>query len=436
MSDKFDEVVTNWRLMIPIILTATGLVIAIKFGIEYSLLTWDHVITEDAQVKATRVQVSAEVSGRLRALHVTDGDAVKAGALLAEIDALTYQSEVEQARAMLEGVMYQLQAAEADLTLSAEQYRGELAQAQALLKRRRAEVQEAETALAFEQARVKHLVAEQRAALEVARARESESRALLGKALREGQQAHELFDAGVIPHDRLEAAQVARAQAEARADQAVQQVKQAAAQLATAGASDKLVRMKHQRLEALRAEVRKEEASVQLAWMNMAGVQAKEREISRFTAQKRMLAARLNAAELQLSRTRVLSPLDGIVLVKKAEVGEWLERGQPLLVLANTHDLWVVTNIRESEIAAIQVGNKARVWVDAYPELRFEGEVVSVGGAALSELAESKPAEFFTKIEQRIPVKVVLRNQNDLLKAGMMVWVGIERHRDRMPSDP
>jgi membrane fusion protein (multidrug efflux system) len=170
--------------------------------------------------------------------------------------------------------------------------------------------------------------------------------------------------------------------------------------------------------------------------MNMAGVQAKEREISRFTAQKRMLAARLNAAELQLSRTHVLSPLDGIVLVKKAEVGEWLERGQPLLVLANTHDLWVVTNIRESEIAAIQVGNKARVWVDAYPELRFEGEVVSVGGAALSELAESKPAEFFTKIEQRIPVKVVLRNQNDLLKAGMMVWVGIERHRDRMPSDP
>jgi membrane fusion protein, multidrug efflux system len=436
MSDKFDDVVTNWRLMIPIILTATGLVIAIKFGIEYSLLTWDHVTTEDAQIKATRVQVSAEVSGRLRVLHVTDGDDVKAGALLAEIDALTYQSEVDQARAMLEGVTYQLQAAEADLTLSAEQYRGALAQAQALLKRRRAEVQEAETALAFEQARVKHLIAEQRAALEVARARGSESRALLGKALKEGQQAQELFDAGVIPHDRLEAAQVARAQAEARADQAAQQVKQAEAQLATAGASDKLVRMKHQRLEALRAEVRKEEASVQLAWMNMAGVQAKEREISRFTAQKRVLEARLNAAELQLSRTRVLSPLDGIVLLKKAEVGEWIERGQPLLVLANPHDLWVMTNIRESEIAAIQVGNKARVWVDAYPELRFEGEVVSVGGAALSELAESKPTEFFTKIEQRIPVKVVLRNQNDLLKAGMMVWVGIERHRDQRPSHP
>jgi membrane fusion protein (multidrug efflux system) len=128
--------------------------------------------------------------------------------------------------------------------------------------------------------------------------------------------------------------------------------------------------------------------------------------------------------------------LPGIVIVKKAEVGEWIERGQPLLVLANPHDLWVVTNIRESEIADVKVGSKARIWVDAYPELRFEGEVVSVGAAALSELAESKPTEFFTKIEQRIPVKVVLYDQNDLLKAGMMVWVGIERRHERKPSRP
>ncbi|MGH8065360.1 MAG: HlyD family secretion protein [Candidatus Entotheonellia bacterium] len=436
MSDKFDDVVTNWRLMIPIILTATGLVIAIKFGIEYSLLTWDHITTEDAQIKATRVQVSAEVSGRLRALHVTDGDAVKTGDLLAELDPLTYQAAVDQVRAMLEAVMHQLEAAQADLTLSVEQYRGELTRAQALLMRRRAEAQEAETALAFEQARIKYLIVERRAALEMARAREAESRALSSKALKEWQQAQELFVAGVIAHDRLEAAQVAHAQASARDDQAVQQVRQARANLATAEASGKLVRMKGQRLDALRAEVLREEASVQLAWMNMAAVQAKEREINRFTAQKRALEAQLRAAELQLSRTRILSPLPGIVIVKKAEVGEWIERGQPLLVLANPHDLWVVTNIRESEIADVKVGSKARIWVDAYPELRFEGEVVSVGAAALSELAESKPTEFFTKIEQRIPVKVVLYDQNALLKAGMMVWVGIERRHERKPSRP
>ena len=429
MSDKFDDVVMNWRLMIPIILTVTGLVVAIKFGIEYTLLTWDHITTEDAQIKATRVQVSPEVSGRLRALHVNDGDAVSVGTLLAEIDPLTYQAEADQVRAMLEGVMHQLVAAEADLTLSAERYRGELMQAQALLTRRRAEVQEAEVALAFEQARVKHLIAEQRAALAAARARAAEGHALLGKALRGWQQAQELFAAGVIAHDQLEAAQVSHAQAKAREEQAVQQVRQAAANLATAQASDKLVRMKQQRLDALQAEAQKEEASVQLAWMNMAAVQAKEREISRFTAQKRAFEARLRAADLQLSRTRVLSPLDGIVILKKAEVGEWVERGQPLIVLANPHDLWVVTNIRETEIADVKVGSKARIWVDAYPELRFEGEVVSVGAAALSELADQKPTEFFSKIEQRIPVKVVLHNQNDLLKAGMMVWIGIERQR-------
>ena len=143
MSDKFDDVVTNWRLMIPIILTVTGLVIAIKFGIEYSLLTWDHITTEDAQIKATRVQVSAEVSGRLRTLYVTDGASVKTGDLLADLDPQFYQAEVDQVRALLEGMMHQLEAARHDLTLSAEQYRGELTQAQALLARRRSEVQEA-----------------------------------------------------------------------------------------------------------------------------------------------------------------------------------------------------------------------------------------------------------------------------------------------------
>ncbi len=436
MSDKFDDIVTNWRLMIPIILTATGLVIAIKFGIEYSLLTWDHITTEDAQLKTTKVQVSAEVSGRLRVLHVTEGSSVHKGDLLAELDPLTYQAEVDQVRALLEALGYQLQAAQHDLTLAAEQYRGALTQAQALLQRRRAEVQEAESALAFERARIRHLITERRAAVEAARARAAESRALLGQALKEWQQAQELFAAGVIAHDRLEAAQVARAQAGARAEQAVQQVRQTEAHLATAEASERLVHMKSQRLNATRAEVHREEASVQLAWMNMASVQAKEREISHLQAQQRALEARLRAAELQLSRTQVRSPLEGIVIVKKVEAGEWIERGRPLLVLADPHDLWVVTNIRESEIAGVQVGNKARVWVDAYPELRFEGEVVSVGAAALSEMGEERPTEFFSKIEQRIPVKVVLHQRTDILKAGMMVWVGIERYRGRKPTPP
>jgi multidrug resistance efflux pump len=429
MSDKFDDVVTNWRLMIPIILTAAGLVIAIKFSIEYTLLTWDHITTEDAQVRATKVQVSAEVSGRLLALSVDEGAAVQRGSVLAELDATPYQSEVVQVRAMLEAVMHQLEAAQYDLTMAAERYRGELAQSQALLERRRAEISEAETAVGLEQARARYLIAERRAALEVARARATESQALLGKALKEWQQAQDLSRAGIIAHDRLEAAEVAYVQVRARDEQTAQQVRQAGAHLATAEASGKLVQMRQQRLEGLRAEMRKEEATVQLAWMNLAAVQAQEREVNRFDAHKRALEARLQAAELQLARTRVLSPLDGVVILKKAEVGEWIERGRPLLVLTDLQDLWVVTNIRESEIAYIQVGSRARIWADAYPEKRFEGVVVSVGAVALSELSEPKPSEFFTKIEQRIPVKVRIPERTDLLKAGMMVWVGIERHR-------
>jgi multidrug resistance efflux pump len=83
-----------------------------------------------------------------------------------------------------------------------------------------------------------------------------------------------------------------------------------------------------------------------------------------------------------------------------------------------------------------RVGSKARVWVDAYPRTPLRGSGGVSGHRRATELAEAKLREFFTKIEQRIPVKVVLHNQNDLLKVGMMVWVGIERHRDRRPSQP
>jgi membrane fusion protein (multidrug efflux system) len=194
--------------------------------------------------------------------------------------------------------------------------------------------------------------------------------------------------------------------------------------------------MKTRRLDALHAEARKEKAAVQFAQVNRAAIHLKEEQIQRLHTQKRVLEARLNAAELQLARTRIRSPVDGIVLLKKAEAGEWLERGQPLLLLGDPHDLWVQTNIRESEIAEVRVGNKVQIWVDAYPELRFEGTVASVGATALSELAEAKPSEFFTKIEQRIPVKVALQEQNEILKAGMMVWVGIQRRRPQTPPRP
>lgn len=330
--------------------------------------------------------------------------------------------------------MHQREAAQHDLALAGEKSRGELAQAQALLARRRAEVQEGETAVILERERVHYLIAERQAAVEAAHARGVESHAFLANTLKESQRAQELFAAGVIAHDRLDAAQATYTQASARHEAATQAVRQAEAHLATAKASEKLVQMKTQRLAALAAEVRREEAAVQSAWANLAGVQLKAEEINRLYAQQRALEARLRAAELQLSRTRVASPFDGVILLKKAEAGEWIERGQPLLVLMKPRDLWVQTNIRESEIANVQVGSKAHIWVDAYPDQRFEGIVVSVGAAVLSEIADAKPSEFFTKIEQRIPVKVALQEHNSILKPGMMVWVGIERQRH--PKSP
>jgi len=74
----------------------------------------------------------------------------------------------------------------------------------------------------------------------------------------------------------------------------------------------------------------------------------------------------------------------------------------------------------------VHVGSPVDVWVDAYPSRIFRGTVESIGAAAISEFALFPPTGNFTKVEQRIPVRIIVASADGLLKPGMMVIVGIE----------
>jgi membrane fusion protein (multidrug efflux system) len=75
------------------------------------------------------------------------------------------------------------------------------------------------------------------------------------------------------------------------------------------------------------------------------------------------------------------------------------------------------------------VGRPVEIWVDAYPDRRFEGKVLTVGAAAISEFSLFPPTGTFTKVEQRLPVQISVPNDDGLLKPGMMVVVGIVRNK-------
>ncbi|MBI3326114.1 MAG: HlyD family secretion protein, partial [Nitrospinae bacterium] len=241
--------------------------------------------------------------------------------------------------------------------------------------------------------------------------------------------AKKLFAEGIIATEKRDQAQMAYDQNHARHVSSREGVEQAKARHASSIASEKMVELLSRRVNTLRAEVQEMEAAYQLAIANAGVVDLKRERIKLLAAKRKEEEAKVATTRLRLENTVIRSPLEGVVSRKRVEQGEMVQRGQPILVLNDPRDVWVLTNVKESYIRDVEVGNAVDVWVDAYPNRLFRGSVESIGAAAISEFALFPPTGNFTKVEQRIPVRVSLENPDGLLKPGMMVEVGIEINR-------
>ncbi|MDD5559734.1 HlyD family efflux transporter periplasmic adaptor subunit [Candidatus Methylomirabilis sp.] len=127
--------------------------------------------------------------------------------------------------------------------------------------------------------------------------------------------------------------------------------------------------------------------------------------------------AALGMAQVRLRDSTILAPLTAIVLTKRAEQGEVVNPGFPILILIDPDDLWLRVYIPESEIGLVSIGQAAAVTVDSFPDRRFEGKVVEI-----SSKAEFTPRTVQTKKERVnlvFGVKISLDNRERLLKPGM-----------------
>ncbi len=127
---------------------------------------------------------------------------------------------------------------------------------------------------------------------------------------------------------------------------------------------------------------------------------------------------------------RVPSPIGGVVNKTLVDQGEYVSAGQPLLMMHDPDDLWVEANIKETDIGELRPGQPVAITVDAYPDEHFAGEVRIVGRAATSQFAllpDPNPSGNFTKITQRIPVRIRLtEGPVERIGPGMMVEVDID----------
>lgn len=170
-----------------------------------------------------------------------------------------------------------------------------------------------------------------------------------------------------------------------------------------------------------------------------AGLVAAERQIdvlvserAKVAAQReRSLAAR-RQAELNLSHASVRAPVAGVVGARTLREGQYLQAGTPLMALVPLHAVYVVANFKETQLAAVRPGQPVRIEIDTFPGIVLKGHVDSVAPASGREFA-LLPAENvsgnFTKIVQRVPVKIQLVEDGPLagqLRAGMSVRATVD----------
>jgi len=144
-----------------------------------------------------------------------------------------------------------------------------------------------------------------------------------------------------------------------------------------------------------------------------AGAQLASAQAALVGADARVAAARASRdqAALQLSYTRIITPAAGVVSKKAVELGQLVQPGQPLMTVVPLEDVWVTANLKETETADVTPGDSADVTVDAYKGVHFCGHVESLSpatGAKFSLLPPDNATGNFTKVVQRIPVRVRL----------------------------
>jgi len=151
--------------------------------------------------------------------------------------------------------------------------------------------------------------------------------------------------------------------------------------------------------------------------------------------------AQLRTADLNLGYTEIRSPIDGYVGNRSAQIGAYVAAGTQLLSIAPARGLWVDANFKEDEIGRMRPGQPATIVADVDRGHVFHGHVVSLApatGAVFSIIPAQNATGNFTKIVQRVPVRIALDGDDDtlgLLRPGLSTTASVDT-RDRVVTDP
>jgi membrane fusion protein, multidrug efflux system len=374
------------KIIIPIVIL--GVAVGLIFTINGCWTSWtgnrSEQKTDDAYIRADLTPLSTRISGTVRSVNITDYQAVKKGEVLVELDDDDYRATVAEAQAALAAAEAELATNDADKVAQDAQIQN----AEAGVNAAAAAVIAAETGVATAQPDVVRTEIE----------RKRQEALLAAKAT-----THQQLEQAVADAERYEATLATR-----QAD-----LEQAKAALASS--KSVLAAQKSQRAildtkdKVYRADIEAKRASIVVA-------------------------------EVNLGYTKILSPIDGGSGERHVQPGQLVGAGMEVLSLVKG-DVWVEANYKETQLTNIRPGDRADIKVDAFPGVVLHGSVADISPASGSQFALLPPDNAtgnFTKIVQRVPVKIVLDPDHALqgrLKPGFSCVVTIHASRENSKAE-
>jgi membrane fusion protein (multidrug efflux system) len=353
---------------------------------------WQHytsvVSTDDAFVSGHVHQLGARVQGTVLQIAVKDNQHVTAGQLLVKLDPRDFQLSLANAGAAVEKA--KMEEREAVLTVNSNQktVAANNLQADYMSKNTDAGVSRAQAALESARSGVitaQASIKQREAELERARADYSRYELLLKVGAVTRQDYDQTKESKTVAEANMLAANANLEQAKIRVSQAEDELTQAEASVVQAKSSH-------------------ETAQASLAQMETA-----KNDILVQQAASKQAQAQYDNAMTQLSYTNIVAPVSGRVGHRTVELGQQVERGQALLSIVSD-EKWVMANFKETDLHGMRPGQPVDVKVDAIPDKVFHGKVESISpasGAQFSLLPPDNASGNFTKVVQRIPVKIV-----------------------------
>lgn len=154
-----------------------------------------------------------------------------------------------------------------------------------------------------------------------------------------------------------------------------------------------------------------------------------------FKAKYEAIASQVSQAELNLANTNITAPANGFIAKKSVEVGQLATPGIPLIGFVDSGERWIIANFKETEVEGIKIDAKVDITIDAISGKSYTGKVESISsatGATFTLLPPDNATGNFTKVVQRIPVKIKFENINEedvvKLRTGLSAFIKVHKH--------